>query len=532
LPCRPRSGLVPDPNNDVKKAEDKTLSSGQLSLERLNIKDLTPLRPGYGTGGQQIKLWANYVEMHPPPTLVLHRYDIKVSEKDPKPRKAKTTESKEPTVPGRKLVQVIRLLLDSPELAAFKRNIVTDFKSTCVSKDRFPKDDQIINIVYRAEGEDEPRLGATTYCVRLLYTKTVRAGELVDYLCSTDLAASCENKAELIQAFNIFMNHYAKSANDKLTTMGSSRTFPLNPQSSQLINLWGGLNGIRGFFASVRPATSRILVNVNVSHAAFFQPGPLGGLMEAYGLASLPRLEKFLKGVRVRTNHLPEKRNKAGEIVPRIKTILGLATREDGKTLPEGQRPRVAKYGGGPKEVEFWLNSPTPSPARPSVSGMEPASPSQAKKRGGKGGKRGGGPAPAASSGGRYISVYDFFMQSKSFGFCCCCCCCMLANTSIEDYADKCSNLDPRKPVVNVGTKDKPTYLPAEVCIVQPGQPAGSLLSPQQTQQMIKLAVRKPGANASDIATLGMEIVGLTDNNTFLVPSYPVDGSAKQTITC
>jgi len=56
--------------------------------------------------------------------------------------------------------------------------VLSDFKSTCVLQRRLPGDITTIPITYRAEGEDEPRQGATVYNVRVLYTnKTHNLGE-------------------------------------------------------------------------------------------------------------------------------------------------------------------------------------------------------------------------------------------------------------------------------------------------------------------------------------------------------------------
>jgi eukaryotic translation initiation factor 2C len=66
--------------------------------------------------------------------------------------------------------------------------------------------------------------------------------------------------------------------------------------------------------------------------------------------------------------------------------------------------------------------------------------------------------------------------------------------------------------VINCNDAKNPMYLPAEVCIVVPGQPYGSKLSPAQTQQMINYAVRKPWDNASSILNQGIATVGLDVN--------------------
>jgi hypothetical protein len=73
-------------------------------------------------------------------------------------------------------------------------------------------------------------------------------------------------------------------------------------------------------------------------------------------------------------------------------------------------------------------------------------------------------------------------------------------------------------PVVNVGNRGNPSYLPADVCQVISGQPATTKLTPSQTQQMIRFAVRRPAQNAQSIVTNGARILGLQPaTNTILV---------------
>ena len=71
--------------------------------------------------------------------------------------------------------------------------------------------------------------------------------------------------------------------------------------------------------------------------------------------------------------------------------------------------------------------------------------------------------------------------------------------------------LNPKNPVVNVGSRDRPVYVPVEVCEVEPGQPAKSKLSGDQTASMLRFSVmgRKPGQNAQSIVTNGVGVLGL-----------------------
>ena len=75
----------------------------------------------------------------------------------------------------------------------------------------------------------------------------------------------------------------------------------------------------------------------------------------------------------------------------------------------------------------------------------------------------------------------------------------------------------PGLPVVNVGNRANPSYLPPDVCLVQPGQPADAKLTPDQTARMIEFAVRHPKANATSIVGRGLESLGLNPQNATLV---------------
>jgi len=75
----------------------------------------------------------------------------------------------------------------------------------------------------------------------------------------------------------------------------------------------------------------------------------------------------------------------------------------------------------------------------------------------------------------------------------------------------------PELPVVNCGNRENPMYLPAEVCVVFPGQPSKAKLDGTQTQQMIRHAVRKPWENAASIVAEGIQTVGLDQNSNLLL---------------
>lgn len=448
-----------------------------------------PPRPGYGSDGTQIVVYANYVQLHTNPDLNLYSYDIS---------------DISPEVAGKKRTQVIRLLItEAAELADYRDDMVTDFKSTLISRKKLELEGgpPIITVTYKNEGEDAPMERATNYKVKLTNTKTLTVGDIISYLTSTNPANQYDNKLDMIQAFNIFLKHYAKSTNN-LATIGASKTFSMDGGADHY-DLGRGLTALRGFFTSVRAATNRLLVNINVSHGAFYQEGLLTGLIDAFhpqfNERGMRALEKFLKRLRVRTTHLNVKKNKNGEEVHRTKAIIALAKKSDGRK--SAHPPRVSETGAGPKNVEFWLEdqppSSTPSSSVPGA-GLSQPPPGKKGKGKGKGGKAPAitGPQPAGAGAGRYISVHDHFKNNYNI-------------TTSNDY-----------PVINVGTEQNPSYLPAEVCVVLPGQSAMAKLSGDQTRNMISFAVRGPWMNAESIVKNGFQTAGLSPLTNSLLAKY------------
>lgn len=306
---------------------------------------------------------------------------------------------------------MVRLLLELPEYVNLRDHLVTDFKSTLISRTKLGKELLEAEIKYKKENEDEPLPDAKTYKLRLEDTGTLTVAQLTAYLASTNGDTDSVDKEPIIQALNIFLGHHAKSSS-RLATIGRNKSFPLdeNPPGR---SLGAGLTAIRGFFSSVRVATSRILVNVNVTHGAFYDAIPLDQLIQKYGNTvqfNRFRLESFIKKLKVKVIHLPEKKNKAGQPIVRVKTIFSLANKNDGQGMDHP--PKVQSHGAGSKEVEFFLDhsAGAPSGASTKPAGAQPGSSkkSKGKQNGGSGGK-----PSQSSSNGKYVTVYEYFRTGK-----------------------------------------------------------------------------------------------------------------------
>lgn len=162
---------------------------------------------------------------------------------------------------------------------------------------------------------------------------------------------------------------------------------------------------LRGFFVSVRAATARVLLNVQVKYLACYKSGPLEYVIREWKAsnfrASSYRMEAFLKRMRVCITHIKRKGKNGKERPARVKTISGLATPQDGSSAPNG--PKVDGYGAGPHSVKFFLDAP----------GSQSPQPGGGESKGKKGNKA--PPRAGPPLAGHYISVDDFFRKGESY---------------------------------------------------------------------------------------------------------------------
>jgi eukaryotic translation initiation factor 2C len=344
-----------------------------------------PQRPGYGTRGKPITLFANYFQLITQSGLELYRYGIEITP---------VGSARQPV--GKKVKRLIQLLIEE-HFTADANSIASDYKSNLVSMVRLPLDEDHYVVRYRSEDEDESSPNADSYKLHVQATGTLMVSELTDHLTSTQASGLLGSKGETIQALNIVLGHHPKTVRD-IVSVGANKHFEISEARRETMSLGAGLQAIRGFFVSVRAATARVLINVQVKHGAFYMEGPLERLMDAYVAQNgrdMFKLAKFVSKVRVRVTHIKRK-NKAGKDIPRIKTIAGLAMPSDGRDLQHP--PIVSRFAAGSKDVKFF-NGTIDQPQSPSaIKGKKSKKPIQQ------------GPKPRQDD---YISVYDFFRSRK-----------------------------------------------------------------------------------------------------------------------
>ncbi len=453
----------------------------KLSVTKQSTDTITfPRRPAYGDEGTAVTLWANYFTMDVK-VKPMFKYSFDIKEHDsstPKaggPAKAAGPGGDPPRPLAPRLVRiVIELALKKLEPVP----LATEYRNQLVTLQRLklPADD----VVEVETSGGRPR----TYLVRFIGPDSINLVGLYDWLNSMKDPADISDQVfpkfpEAIDALGVILGHTPRS-DRTVAAIGKSRFFPLNRAEEMdtleddFIQSIKSIKSIfRGYVQSVRPATGRLLLNAQITHGIFRSPGNLGDLLRKFNLAQMYRVvgmqtaerntyfselfnfSKFLSRTRVRY----QTRDSNGAIVTEERPMESLAMQRDLAVSENPPRFRFA-FGSG-DSVQFFLRTTNNTTwAR----GKAPLQPNT------------------------YVLVSDYYDRRYDIA------------------------MDLSLPLVNVGDRKRPIYVPAEKCDIVAGQPVKGKLTPTEAQKMIKFACRSPYHNAESLTTLGRTVLSLDSN--------------------
>ena len=339
----------------------KALLDDKLGMRQLQVSVKPPARPAFGTLGTQTLIWANYVDIVKKKDVEIFRYDITVS----------------PTIEGGKLRRVFELFLQDSRFDPYRGIIASDLHGILLAAKRLDFKAFTCDVAYRQEGEDTPQPDSTLYRVTATFKTSYRLNTLIEYLSgTTGFAASLPDKIDIVQAVQILIGNFSKMSTSLVTAQ--NKVYPIE-DAQAAVDLQYGLKAVRGYFFSVRPATGRLLLNVNVSSGAFYNDGTLsfeGELLQdedralktllnkrwgtVIGNDDLHKLSSFLCKLKVSVTHL-KKFNNSGREIPQVKVIQALANPMDGFRMEDNIKkknmekpPLVDHFGANAKDVQFY----------------------------------------------------------------------------------------------------------------------------------------------------------------------------------
>lgn len=421
---------VPQPDPTITAAENA------LVLQtKGKIIDGFPGRSSFGTKGKPIVLRTNFFKITTAfeakqKEITLYRYEIEIRQDLSKPKK-------------RRLIELI--LTNS----IFKNvQWATDYASILVTAQKLDLQPLMQGSQWRKltlppengaasqpQGEQAPDFvrqarDRNTFDFSMKYQSAFDLREMIQYLQSTSSGATYQGRADLIHLLNIIVTKAPNTAAN-VQNVGQNKFYPYTGHPGlELYELGGGLQALRGYFSSVRPAINRLLLNINVTSGAFFKPMHLLELREQ-SRSSNDQFESFIQMLKVEARYVKD--GQSQPFMKKTKTIVGFA--KSTKNI------QVKRFGNA-NEVKFSVVDRYIPNAKPSE-----------------------------------VTVAQYFKRHHGI-----------------------SLKSPGLPVLNVGTRADPQYLPMELCTVHPGQAYRRLLSGDQTSEMLKFAARFPNLNAMSIA--------------------------------
>ncbi|KAL8880983.1 MAG: hypothetical protein Q9198_001719 [Flavoplaca austrocitrina] len=365
----------------------------------------------------------------------------------------------------RRTRRLIQLLLDHGPKDLKKDHVATDYYSYLVTAKELPIQGagHILTLKYYELEDGGPRPDATEYKIKIKQGKAMYLKQLLDFI-SNPLGTESNDfdKAGIIQVLNSIITRTAKE-NPNIHSGGKSEKYYRYPAGNDpMFELGGGLIAVKGFYTSVRTSTARLLVNINVANAAFYPAINLYKLMTVH--TSDPSeylnsgLEQFLTNLKVSHTFYGKKT---------VKTVKGFSyPLQDDKH----DQPRL----GNAFTIRFrWEEE----------------------------------------EGEELTTVCDYFKNSTLHA---------VNSPFINFSTNRCPEyhrkLDhPEEPCVNVGSTERPNFIPPEFLTVEPGQQYNKRLDESQTTAMLRIAVRKPAENARRIVEEGAGTMGLWRTNPKLV---------------
>ncbi|KAJ3089874.1 hypothetical protein HK102_005260 [Quaeritorhiza haematococci] len=259
-----------------------------------------PVRPGIGSSGRQIQVRANFFPVQSLPGQNIHHYDVNIT----------------PDVPPAKNRRIYQLWEDSSLLSGALNGIrpVYDGRKNVFAARPLPLDSSDSGVFHLEYFDDEDPLSKRAPKTFKLTIKKVGEINMQKLALFLDGRIS-ETPHDAIMALDILLRHRPSLM---YTTVG--RCFYTPDSAASIANgaqLW------QGFHQSIRPTRGSMLINLDVSATAFYQPGPVveivakilgrqsaGDLRMPIGDRDRIKLEKYLKGLKIVVTHRGQIRRK------------------------------------------------------------------------------------------------------------------------------------------------------------------------------------------------------------------------------
>jgi hypothetical protein len=326
---------------NIKQKPQRDFRDSKTRSEKPLVHFELSRRPGYGTKGKPANVRANFFSMSFKPDAKFYAYTVKIV---PEPKQK------------RHIRQIFaQLVLQCDHIKGCLP--ATDEAQWIVTCKPLPFEETFA----RCDPDEDKKWGNTYTVMFSLQDETpIPLKGLLDGLANPDIHEKVSDEDYVVQLLNIFMTS-AAYGDPGVTNVGKGRLkFFYTDHRQESMNLTGGLEVLRGIISSVRPAGKQILLNLNVSNSAFYQPMNLGNYIDEVlrgNFNDREILNRYLRTVKIELRHLPKIFDDQFNRIYRTGSVWGVASKEDEtrhKSFKGSKPPQVKCYGAGPDEVRFW----------------------------------------------------------------------------------------------------------------------------------------------------------------------------------
>ncbi|XP_077491688.1 protein argonaute-2-like [Amblyomma americanum] len=333
-PCTPPVAVT----QQTSEAGDQATPGDDVRIKELErtLPSHFPRRPAHGQLGRTIQLLANHFSIEIPSGSVYH-YDVEISSETA--QETKVPEQKKYRCLSTKINRIVIELL----VKKYRQDLANCIPAFDGRKNLYTR--RQLNFrerTFTVDLEEDQR--SQKFIIKIQYAATVN----LDALHGVFQKRVQTVPQEVLQAIDIVLRH---SPSINLAPVGRSFFRPPGPNEHN--DLGGGREVWFGYYTSVRPAQWKPMLNVDMSATAFYESLPLVDFMCRFlsdsrrvltpaDFRSLRenqyvRLNRELKGLRVKVTHLP---------YPRKYKVVKI-TREPAKEIyfeSEGSQISVADY--------------------------------------------------------------------------------------------------------------------------------------------------------------------------------------------